>query len=64
MEQTVTLGTAMVEEVPWVTWKTATDYQVGDTVYVWGEKFTCVVGHKSDVFGNDLFDKKYWKRGL
>lgn len=54
----------MVEEVPWVTWKTATDYQVGDTVYVWGEKFTCVVGHKSDVFGNDLFDKKYWKRGL
>lgn len=54
----------------WNTWKTATNYQVGDTVYVYGEKFTCVVAHKSDIFGNDLFGKngdplakKHWKRG-
>ena len=43
-------------------WETDTHYKVGDRVRVYKEWFTCIVAHKSKVFGNDLFDFKYWKR--
>jgi hypothetical protein len=46
---------------PWLTWETETDYPLGSRVWVYGQEFECIVPHTSDIFGNDLFDEKYWK---
>jgi len=43
-------------------WKTKTPHIQSDRVLVYGELFTCLVDHTSDVFGNDYFDKRYWHR--
>ena len=44
-------------------WKSEKSYKVNDRVFVLREWFTCIVAHKSNIFGNDFFDKRYWKRG-
>jgi chitodextrinase len=36
-------------------WRTDTEYKVGDRVAMFGTTWTCVIAHKSNVFGNDLF---------
>ena len=43
-------------------WETNKEYKVGDMVYVYQQQYECLVDHKSNVFGNDLFDKRFWKR--
>ena len=47
---------------PWLTWETKTQYLLDSRVWVYGEAFECIVPHTSDIFGNDLFDEKCWKR--
>ncbi len=43
------------------TWATDTDYAVGSDAVVFGERFVCVVAHKSRVFGNDFYDARHWR---
>jgi len=45
-----------------MTWESGKYYNVGDRVFVLNEWFMCLVSHKSDIFGNDFFDNKCWKR--
>ena len=56
----------MEEAVTTTTWRTDTDYKVGDEVFLYSETYRCYVSHKSNIFGKDLFDYGYWyhpKRG-
>ena len=46
---------------PWLTWENKTYYPAGSRVWVYGKSFECIVPHTSDIFGNDLFEEKYWK---
>ena len=44
------------------TWQSKTDYKIGDTVWVYNEKFTCAIDHESNIFGNDFFNDEKWIR--
>jgi hypothetical protein len=44
------------------TWEPKVKYNLGDTVWLYNEKFTCVIEHESNVFANDYFNDKKWIR--
>lgn len=44
---------------PAVLWETATDFVIGDTVFVGSELYRCLVSHTSGVFADDLAADKW-----
>lgn len=42
-------------------WKSGVEYHVGDIIVMYNRNYECIVDHKSNIFGNDIFDKNYWK---
>lgn len=44
------------------TWLNPWPYLPGDTVLVYGVEYRCTAFHFSRVFGDDMFNRKFWVR--